>query len=75
MFSHISSRNKSFLIIILSKNDLRQFAITDDINLYITFSIEIGRQFFKKCRGLFGFGIHVIMPWFCVTERDPFLYA
>ena len=45
VFPYISSRNKSFLIIILSKTDLRRFAITDDINLYITFSSEIGRQF------------------------------
>ena len=32
-------------------------------------------QFFKKCRGLLGFRIHVIMLWFCVTERDTFMYS
>ena len=52
---------------------LTLLAITDEANLYTTFKNDIGRKFFKLNLDLFGFGKHVINPYFCVTLKDPFI--
>ena len=37
------------------------------------FRREIGLQFFKKCLDLFGLGMQVIIPCFCVTDKESVL--
>ena len=59
---------------ILSNMVFMRFAITEEANLYITFNNEIGRQFFNNCLDLFGLGMQVIIPCFCVMYNVPFLY-
>ena len=48
----------------LSSTVFNLFDITADASLYVTFNKDIGLQFFKLILGLFGLGMHVIIPCF-----------
>ena len=60
-------RYKPFLIFIydcIKYFFFNLFDITADVSLYVTVNKDIGLQFSKLILGLFGLGMHVIIPCF-----------
>ena len=51
---------------------LSRFDKADEINLYITGSIDKGRQFLRSSRGLFPLGRQVTMLLLKFGENSPF---
>ena len=59
------------LWIIFGSAVLIRAAVHDDAILQDVFNTVIGLQFLRNYLGLPSFGIHVIIPSFCVTDIIP----